>query len=539
MLSLRRLGAGGAAIAALALSGCAPGILTQAYQQNDEIGTAQINQTLCAALDSSQTPPACAFYYNQALFPTQYLLAYQVRNDVTAPATITSANERLAPRTSATSDAVKAATRGIAQPDAPTQKVNYTQSSSYSSELERLYPAPAGQHWVGYISDVQRPEYAIGAATITASGDVPADEWDVSPQFGLQQPADGPFTGPFAHASVVGYRNLPITAPVIPLDARGSTPAVTADSDVVCHDPSQQPPTADVITPLVQSGDVAGLDRLVLADPGIDTANAYCDTGDDQAPDPSLTRVATTGNDTSARYAGFKFVATPDPTRDLWLGGSSNAVIAQGASGTVNFTAKFAGAAGPQFPLTATSDLAGAGVTPPASLVPGADSTTGVPVGVTVPANAAVGPHTVQLTANGINGQRRTATATYNVALRVVVPSLSAAAHVTIRHRFLVRLVKGAKERVRLSCPANSAGCAGTLMFKTVFGGSNTLAYTLKAGQSKTYVLTPSKALVRYLKRHKKTALATAIVYVTNGGDATTTQTTDTRTIHISPRPAK
>lgn len=551
---LRPLGAGAAAVATLALTGCGPGILSQSYQQNDEIGNAQVNQTLCATINSSKTPATCASgtnYSNQEYSYTQYLLGYQVRDDVTAPASIASSNDAVVDASTTPPPTLPAGAKGVTSTAALDETVDYTQSPTYTAELQKLYPAPAGQHWVGYLSNVQTPiddllsiSLGIGLTPVpivTATGHRPPDQWDVNPQFTLQQPAGGPFTGPFAHASTVGYRTVNA-----PANSDSGTGAVTvvgtnADDDVVCYAPSQLPPAPDELTTLARAGDVAGLTRSLhggrgdtVTDP---TGNSYCNTGDDQDPSTAPTgRVV----DNTARYAGFAFVGHPELTRDLWLGGSGDAIITQGTSGAVNFTAKFAGAAGPAFGMTATTDLAGAGLAPqPGTFAPAADSTTGVPVVITVPADAAVGPHTVVLTANGVNGQRRTATATYNVALRIVAPSRSAAARVTIKHRFLVRLVNGAKERVRLACPANSTGCGGTLMFKSRFGNSNTLKYSLKAGESKTYVLTPSKKLVRYLHKHKKTALGTATVYVTNGGDAATTPTTSNRTIHISPRHKK
>jgi uncharacterized repeat protein (TIGR01451 family) len=90
------------------------------------------------------------------------------------------------------------------------------------------------------------------------------------------------------------------------------------------------------------------------------------------------------------------------PTRDLVvLPGGAQPVIAAGRHGMVPFKLRFAGAAGAEFPLSASTELDGARVSlEHESIAPDADSDTRVDVDVAVPAGTPGGTYTVALTAS-------------------------------------------------------------------------------------------------------------------------------------------
>jgi hypothetical protein len=72
-------------------------------------------------------------------------------------------------------------------------------SPTYTQQLQVKFPAPAGEHWVGYISTVRT--FQTGAAADSPTG--------IHPEFTLPAPADGaPFTGSYHWRWVVGFRNI-------------------------------------------------------------------------------------------------------------------------------------------------------------------------------------------------------------------------------------------------------------------------------------------------------------------------------------------
>jgi hypothetical protein len=107
-------------------------------------------------------------------------------------------------------------------------------------------------------------------------------------------------------------------------------------------------------------------------------------------------------------------------TRDLGIAAGDSAV-AQNQSGQAAFTADFAGSADPSatFDLSLSSDAPdGVKLTLPSStFTPATDSTTAIPVDVSVSPDAALGTYSVTLTAQNDDGQKRTATAELVVAL--------------------------------------------------------------------------------------------------------------------------
>ncbi len=77
--------------------------------------------------------------------------------------------------------------------------LQFSRSPSYTQQLQTTFPAPAGEHWVGYISTVRT--FASGAAAESPTG--------IHPEFTLPaQPGGVPFPGPYHWRWVVGLRNI-------------------------------------------------------------------------------------------------------------------------------------------------------------------------------------------------------------------------------------------------------------------------------------------------------------------------------------------
>jgi hypothetical protein len=167
--------------AALVLAGCTlPTIDSQTAAQKNVIGGVEIDTTLSG----------CPFAISGcgAATDDQFLLAYRVPQGTSAPDSFNS-------------------TSGPA--------LTFRKSSSYTSEVQRLQPAPAGQEWVGYVSD----PFSIAVSPNPTVG-------TVGPVFGLPRPADGsPFAGPFTYRTIAGGRETNLT------DA-GTRPVVCAVSDI-------------------------------------------------------------------------------------------------------------------------------------------------------------------------------------------------------------------------------------------------------------------------------------------------------------------
>jgi hypothetical protein len=107
--------------------------------------------------------------------------------------------------------------------------VTFTASPTYTAELQRLSPAPAGSHWAGYISPTLN--YTAGSGPQT-----------VSPRIvlSLRRGADGsPFKGPVQVEILVGSRLVTPSAPdTRPVTCGGSLSGGNEDSTTICHDGS-------------------------------------------------------------------------------------------------------------------------------------------------------------------------------------------------------------------------------------------------------------------------------------------------------------
>ena len=213
------------AASAVALSGCVV-IVSQTVQQFDTIGDVQITTRICLSDNNmnstcprSSTNSDTDSAYSGA--DAQLLMGYRIADGVASPSTITASY--VSPQSGS---------------------VTLAANSSYAAELQRLVPAPAGQHWAGYMS----PPVATADQHQEARADVVA-------RFGLARGADGaPFPSPFAYRTVAGARGSndsgdPGTEPDRPVDC-GSTPYdtnTTTDLGAVCIDSPKTPP-ADINT---------------------------------------------------------------------------------------------------------------------------------------------------------------------------------------------------------------------------------------------------------------------------------------------------
>ena len=172
--------------ASLTLSGCVV-IKSQSSSQLDGIGSVQITTTVCASDAAPSTHPGCGDAdveggdgngnsnqdaASDGARKTQGFIGYRVPAGSSGPDSFTSVAGG---------------------------PLTFRRSSSYSSELQRLRPAPAGSQWIGYVSDpVDYDDPAPGA---------PATETTVAPRFSLPPGSGGaPFQGPFRYRTVVGGR---------------------------------------------------------------------------------------------------------------------------------------------------------------------------------------------------------------------------------------------------------------------------------------------------------------------------------------------
>jgi hypothetical protein len=152
-----------AAALVVVLAGCAkPSFTSQGAQQPNIVGPVRVTTAIEGCVNSAMPPPDCGVAAH-----TQILLGFRIPASATAPDAFSSVS-------------------GV--------PASFHRSPSYTSELERLAPAGAGEVWVGYITD----DLHIPATT----GDV--QRGTVVTDFGL--PA-GAGASPFTYGSVVGRRD--------------------------------------------------------------------------------------------------------------------------------------------------------------------------------------------------------------------------------------------------------------------------------------------------------------------------------------------
>jgi Ca2+-binding RTX toxin-like protein len=204
------------AVLALAFSGCVF-ISSQTSTQLNDIGSVQI--TTSAGGNGSGGEQV------------QLMIAYRIPTNASAPASI--------PTTNVTTGS----------------PFTFSESSSFSSQLQTKSAPPSGQRWVGYISP-------------TISAPSSHQEYTVAPQFGLQRAADGsPFQGPFNYRVIVGMRFVDGTHPASrPVTCGSPITDGHTDSTTCATDPSN---TSTIATNVQQQTQDLG----VLEAPGVQSVN--------------------------------------------------------------------------------------------------------------------------------------------------------------------------------------------------------------------------------------------------------------------------
>lgn len=311
-------GAGAVAAAAVLLSGClvikAPSV---AAQQNT-IGNLQLSTTFCAS--NSAAGSTCTNLGNSGAPATagdgQAMIGYRVSSAAVTPATITSTNNA----------------------------VIFSANASYGAELQRLNPAPTGQKWVGYISQVRTFDPAVNS------------EFSVAPQFTLGQGADGsPFATPFAFQVVSGFR-------LVNANAASDRPAICAAAG--------------------NSSDIQPVNGGV--------ATTICLDSQDPVTLGTSTSVAT--RDLGILAGGAAATVNPGQTATLTFQAKYSGTAAAGAN----------------FALSATTTVPAATATPNAiNFVPQDNQQAPVSVAVNVPSGTPAGTYDVVLKAALANGQSR------------------------------------------------------------------------------------------------------------------------------------
>ena len=170
-----------AATAMLLLPGCLV-LKNVSSAQLETIGDVRLSFTICGS--DNTAPTTCADLGNTAAPAIdgngQALVGLRLPTGVTAPPSFLSLDTAL----------------------------TMTQDATYSAELQRLSPAPAGQFWTGYTSQVRN--FSTGSTS----------EFAFQPALKLPAAADGgPFATPFLWRAVSGLRSvsasLPSTRPIV------------------------------------------------------------------------------------------------------------------------------------------------------------------------------------------------------------------------------------------------------------------------------------------------------------------------------------
>jgi hypothetical protein len=208
-------------LAPLVLSGCLV-ISSLVGSQLNTVGNVRV--VLEACFSQSAATASCTNTGNAATIadatggaatPQQPMIAFRIPDTATAPSGFTT-------------------TAGV--------PLTFASSTQYTQALQTLAPAPAGQHWAGYM-----------ATTAIDVNDGANQSLTVSPEFALQRSADGsPFTGPFLYRPVVGDREITSTLTILRTLDCGTSLFATNSSpgDTICID---SPSAADTVTNLTQS----------------------------------------------------------------------------------------------------------------------------------------------------------------------------------------------------------------------------------------------------------------------------------------------
>ncbi len=263
----------------LLLPGCLV-IKSQLATQLNQIGKVQITTTFCMFMSGSANCPNGGNSGQDGGGRTgQGLVGYRIPVAAGAPGAILSTDTTIA----------------------------MTRSDSYTAELQRVSPAPTGQKWVGYISQVT----SLPAGTEKA----------LSPEFTLQRGTDGsPFQTPFLYRVVVGNRDVAADAPSTRPVACGSTvndPTVlgAAPSYTMCFN---SPTPADIATNLTRTTRDLGIiapPAAVVVKPGQTGVLSFRAKQSGTSSGPTFTFTATTAL-SGATAAPNVINYAPNPNQD-------------------------------------------------------------------------------------------------------------------------------------------------------------------------------------------------------------------------------
>ncbi len=295
---------------ALVLSGCATFASPPTADQNQVIGSVRISFTVCA---SGGADGACMDWWGNSGQPVssgakQVFLGFRVPSGANAPLSFSST---------------------ATGPSDSGPQLQFTKSSAYTSELQRLDPAPVGKEWFGYTS--QYVTYNSGSGEQNFSADV---------DFGLPERADGsPFAGPFTYQAVVGGRQYG-TDPTEPIDCQDSLTTDwggpgSATEGICVDDPAPEDLDTDSSLETRDAGITSGAAASVVQGGTVAVPFTFAYAGK-ATPDASFSFAATT-NVPGATVTPS--VSTLEPAADSSkIVGVSVAVPSQAAPGTYSVT---------------------------------------------------------------------------------------------------------------------------------------------------------------------------------------------------------
>jgi hypothetical protein len=439
------LALGIAGLMVFALSGCFV-ITADSPSQLNTIGDVVVHTEAC--ISSATSTDSCSNTGNSVSaindtagpYDAQFFLAYRIPDGYGAPTQVTSTS------------------------GSPQMVLNA--STDYASQLTTLAPPPAGEHWVGYMTD--------GLTTPALN-----TQYVFNTHFTRPPAQNGvPASVPFQYLTVTGGREVNSTVDTL-----------HADRPLNCGTTFQ---------------DLTG---NFNTESGTGGAADFTSCIDSPA-------VSTTATSLPADTVLF--------TRDLAVAPGS-ATANRNSTVNVPFTMNFVGPADPSAVFTLASSIAGlsgASATPASStFTPPANSSTVQNVAVHLPANAKAGTYQVPFSATLANGQTRTATGTVTVLPDTTGPKLKISFP-------KLRLAKGSKGfKITVSCSEDcsllatlSATPKALKAAKLVKLGSAKAKLPAAGKKTLTIKLTHSgKSKLKALAKNHKSLKGTLTIVATDG----------------------
>jgi hypothetical protein len=354
------------------------------------------------------------------------------------------------------------------------QDVGFSRSATYTSELTRLFPPPAGFHWEGYISTGKTFDPSVSATRETA----------FHPEFTLPSQAGAPSPTPFRWRVVAGFRA------VNPGDT-GNPVTCTGIFNNFCAD---SPPNGNIATPIQSPiSDFGVLPATAVTAGQTETASVtfpftYRDSGGVGARDFSFTATTTvpgatatpsvtalrTGNGTTNVTVSVPVPAgTPLGDYSVTLSSSTDSPpVTRSNSATITVVDKLAPGIRISAPAEGAAIVVGQAVRADFACAEelngsGLRSCTGPVASGAAIDTATVGTKTFKVDASDNAGNASSATRTYRVVARPpdrIVVTLSfdfvAARDFTIMRRLQVRRVPSGS-RVTATCSFKGKRCGG------------------------------------------------------------------------------